>query len=84
MSTNEYRLELGREGSTVYFTDGTGYDRPDGGRAIQVWQQRPGEAPGRYCLLSGWEGSHAYRRIGRPETPVRGAASRAIFGARVL
>lgn len=65
-------VELGHEGSIVYYTDGTGFDYPDGsGRAIQVWQQRPHRDPETYCLLSTWEQSPAYRRIGRPERETR-------------
>jgi hypothetical protein len=64
--------ELGREGNIVYYTDGTGFDYPDGsGRAIQVWQQQPHRDPETYCLLSGWQCSPAYRRIGDPKKEVR-------------
>ena len=54
---------IGQEGSTVYYTDGTRYPYPDGsGAAEQVWEQRHGHVY-KYCLLSGWSQSGAYRRI---------------------
>lgn len=54
---------IGQEGSTIYFTDGTHYPYPDrSGAAVQVWEERHGTVY-KYCLLSGWQTSGAYRRI---------------------
>lgn len=54
---------LGTEGSTLYFVDGTRYPyfgQP--GFAVQVWEWRHGRKM-KYCLLSGWKDSTAYKRI---------------------
>lgn len=74
---------LGREGSTLYYTDGTHY-----GQAVQVWELRHGTRS-KYCLLSGWQESAAYKRIkhdgtyGRPRRSLYDEYGANVFGDKV-
>lgn len=65
-------VELGWDGQTVYFTNGTEYPYPDRpGAAIQVWKKEPMRRREPYCLLSAWPESYAARRIAHPKQVIR-------------